>query len=117
MENKLFHSDVYIPSRLLALCPTGKVEVTYGFHAQRSAKTDRYGEILLPASLFLSRESVIEIETENGRIVKVLYRLPYSKKYNLCVAFIPGQNFVKTVWLNSTTDNHQTLDISKYSVL
>ncbi len=80
-------------------------------------KTDRYGEFEYPKFIKVCPESVIEVETDsNGKIIKILVRLEYNDKFDLCLAIIPieKQARIKTGWLNSRSDNHRTLDITKY---
>ena len=65
---------------------------------------------------------IIEAEVINGRIVKIVTRLPNrkAKDEDICAAILleHGEYFdvarVKTVWANMSYDNHKTIDKSKY---
>lgn len=116
METKLYHKDLGIPESILSRCP-GRLTITpiYSEHAHKAAGVDRYGKINLPAKLEIANARIIEIETCNDEIVKIVYRLTYTNTHELCVAIIPGSWLVKTLWLNCKTDKHFTLDKAKYT--
>lgn len=65
---------------------------------------------------------IIEAEVIDGRIVKIVTRLPNrkAKDEDICAAILleHGEYFdvamVKTVWANMSCDNHATIDKSKY---
>lgn len=57
----------------------------------------------------------VEVEKKlDGKIVvsKYVVRIPYDKDRDISVS-IRG-NMIVTAWLNFITDNHHTLDLSKY---
>jgi hypothetical protein len=112
--NKKYHKEVFMPKAVHQFCPVGDIRVEYSKHAINAAETDRYGQILLPFNLKLEKSQIIEVELENNRVTKVLYRLPYTSRFDLMVALIPSTFLVKTVWLNDRTDKHFTLDKSEY---
>jgi hypothetical protein len=90
------------------------IHPVYSQHAL-NAKSDRYGTIELPETITFSGENVFEVEIENNRVTKMAVRLPYKNDCDLCVVFLMGSGFVKTVWLNKHEDTHKTLNLSKYS--
>lgn len=108
----LFHYKLGLPK--IINTNFGIMELTYGYHALKESTQDRYGLINLPKSIDTSKAKVIEIEADNRYAKKVLYRIPYNEKLDLMLAIIPYKKFVKTVWINEKTDNHLTLDKSKY---
>lgn len=109
----LYHSDIRLPDGFRT--PVSTVAVKYSRHAERAAQNDRYGKIDLPTSLDLSTGKVIEVGVEGGKVVKVLFRFPYTRRCDLCIVLCPGRPaFCKTVWLNERTDKHVSLDRSKY---
>ena len=65
---------------------------------------------------------IIEAEVSDGQIVKIVTRLPNRKAEgeDICAAIVLdyGKYFdvarVKTVWVNMSYDNHNTIDKSKY---
>lgn len=112
----LYHVDVYLPPTFIA--PTHIVAPKYSRHAQDAANTDRYGKMMLPKTVNLAKCQVVEIGIENGKVVKILVRGQYNSDLDLCMVFIPNSGrewFVKTVWFNERTDDHRTLNISKYA--
>lgn len=116
---KTFHRDLGFPDWLSF--PTGMtVALAYSDHALRAAEDDRYGRIRLPKGLDLSRAIVVEATVEENprRVTKLLYRLPGGHGMDLVLVVCPqrGAWFVKTVWLNASDDQHQTLDRSRYAV-
>lgn len=120
-EEKLFHTEIGFPRNFTP--PQGLRKLEYGSHAKREAKNDRYGTIQLPATLNLDEYKLIEIgvTTQNGRnkVEKMLYRGKLDSERDLCIVVIPSGNkhepwFVKTVWVNETSDLHRTLNPKKY---
>ncbi len=65
---------------------------------------------------------IIEAEVIDGRIVKIVTRLPNRKAEDedICAAILLEHDeyfdvaMVKTVWANMSYDNHKTIDKSKY---
>lgn len=113
MKQGLYHKDLEnFPTLNVA---DKNVKPRYTIHAFDSAENDRYGVILLPATINLSKAVIFEIEIgKNDTIEKVCIRMSYNKDYDLCMAIIPDGLVVKTVWLNSVEDSHRTLDTGKY---
>lgn len=112
----LFHSDLGLPKGFVP--PTARVEINYGSHSRAEAMADRYGEIRLPKTLSLSRMKVIEVGVEDGRVSKILFRGRLDETRDLCIVLIPNGNKpwrCKTVWINLNTDQHKTLDKSRYA--
>lgn len=113
MSTLLWHSEIRLPNGFVA--PTGKVELEYTAHAAQACKDDRYGEIRQFKTLNLARFSVVEVETVNGDVTKLVIRGQYNDRYDVVLAVIPGNVYVvKTAWLNSRYDRHATLDARKY---
>ncbi len=114
----LYHNTMGIPFEL-NLPET--LDLHYSKHARRAAENDRYGQIRLKPSLQVANAEVVEIEVcdRTGEPIKVLLRKPYSEDLDICLAIaldsaMDGAFFVKTVWLNESTDNHQTLRRGAY---
>lgn len=114
----LYHSDIFLPDWFVA--PTGRVQVNYGHHAKREALIDRYGKIALPTFVNLRRFRVIEVGVINGRVSKILFRGQLDATRDLCIVLIPNIDNrpwkCKTVWTNVRSDQHRTLDHSRYAV-
>ena len=113
MSNLLWHRDVRLPPKFVA--PVGKVELEYSDHAIVACGNDKNGEIRQFKTLNLARFDVVEVETRDGEVIKIVVRGAYNERYDVVLALVPGEVFrVKTVWLNSKFDSHSTLDIGKY---
>jgi len=112
----LYHFQVGFPKGVENnLKKIGKISnVEYLFHAKKAAMNDRYGIIDLPKTLNLSTSKIIEVEVLNNRVTKIVFRTHYDVKFDLVVVMNLPDLSVRTVWLNSKTDKHRTLDRSKY---
>lgn len=119
---KKYHRDLGFPSNFT---PSPKpIHLTYSRHAEGASHDDRYGTIPKFEKLDPKDADLIEVEIENGKAVKYLYRAPVpgahrGKELDVCLAVMPGETkrdpwFVKTVWFNERDDLHRTLDASKY---
>lgn len=101
-----YHYQIGFPKTLSL--PTGIVRLTYSYHALNK------GVDSLPDVLNTTRARLIEVETDFfGKVLKVVYRVPYNAVYDLVLAVLPN-GFVKTVWLNGKYDNHATLNKNLY---
>jgi hypothetical protein len=94
----------------------GTVMLTYSNHAHHASTSDRLGNIVLPRSLNTNNARCIELEYDNGQVLKLVYRTAYDSTKDLVIVCRPKGNLfvVATVWLNLKTDKHATLDTSKY---
>jgi hypothetical protein len=114
MNTKLYHFKLGLPAD--ARTRFGMLNLSYTGHAIFAAANDLFGAISLPIRLDTRTAEVIEVETGPlGVTVKVVYRISHCSKYDLCLAVIPQSGVVKTVWLNSKTDTHKTLQEWRYS--
>jgi hypothetical protein len=114
MNKLLFHREVYMPPKILALAELN-VAVVSTAHAEKAAE-DRYGRILIPSRVIFSGKNIIEAEVVDKKLTKVLVRLPYDDKRDLLMALSVPEFRVKTVWFNLKSDIHCTLDKSKYDI-
>lgn len=104
---QLFHKDIGIPANLTG--PSVGLQLVYSNHAiDQSIRKD----ITLPS--FLSRYTLVEVEIDRKWIQKWVVRVHYSDQDDLVLVVQPD-GFVRTVWLNSKTDTHKTLDRSQYA--
>lgn len=110
----LYHKDLGFPKNVSL--PQGTFGLTYGHHARQAAASDRYGDVSqdLPATIDTTLATVVELEILDGRIAKIVYRDHFNDELDLVFAIIPGQWFVKTVWVNVKSDPHHTLDRGRY---
>lgn len=112
----IYHKELGFPKVVSTVI--GKTFTTqFSSHAKQSCRNDRYGFIIPPTSISVSMDNIIEIEVEGNTVTKVLIRQKYDSVKDICIAFIPQSRvaFVKTLWLNMTTDKHYTLDETKYN--
>ncbi len=109
---KLYHKDIGLPKNIYI--QEKFIRLKYTPHALKEASSDRYGEIKLPSSITIKRSEVIEVETINNKLNKLVLRITYNETHDLIIVILIKGNKVKTVWLNSKDDIHQTLDESKY---
>lgn len=108
----LFHRDIGFPKNITML--TGILRLSYSNHAKRAAHDDRYGIMELPETLDVTNGTPVEIEVQNGVVVKAVYRAQYDHELDMVIVVQPD-GFVRTVWFNMRSDKHATLDHSKYS--
>lgn len=108
----LYHKSIGFPRGFRH--PTARVGLCYSRHA--AEQCDRR---LVPKlqCVTLSRFDVIEIEVENNRVIKMLIRGTLDMHNDIVLAVMPRNErgwLVKTSWVNAKSDNHSTLDISRY---
>lgn len=119
MTETLYHPEVYLPK-----CnpPRGHVRVSYTGHAKRASQDDRYGYVPTPHILDLTNFRLVELAQEDGRDTKYVMRGPldderdvvYVLRYSIGSRGIRNY-YVVTLWVNLNTDQHRTLDRSKYA--
>lgn len=112
----LYHPDVFVPKWYRR--PTHSVCLEYSAHAKKASRNDRYGIINLPDTINLSDFQVVEFEAKSGEVIKYVVRGEHDRFHDIVIVFNPEPGnigFVKTVWLNQISDQHHTLDRSRYS--
>lgn len=116
----LWHVDKRLPDGFKWV-PRGQRYLAWSKHAERARETDRHGIIPKTKTVDLTGTKIIEVETDDstGKVSKVVFRKNHNRDLDIvyvCIP-IPAKNvwFVKTVWFNRATDNHRTLDLSRYS--
>ena len=109
---KLYHCDLGFPSGLY--WPNGLYPLKFGVHAVQAADHDNIYP--LPAYVDTRKSTPIEIGIEDGKIVKILYRIPLDNRKDLCIVVDTRRPvwYVITVWTNDRTDRHRTLNKSRY---
>lgn len=112
----LFHKEVWIPDELAKPCYVGPLR--YARHAQEAADNEGYGRIPLPRSISPSDATLIEVGFNprveaNGGVTKQVWRKHLDSDRDLVIVITP-EGFVKTVWVNLTTDKHSTLNKARY---
>jgi len=111
----LYHKDLGLPKGFNG--NVGTVRLDYSMHAKQAALNDKYGRIKEFNVLDTSNAQVIEVELVNGQVNKIVYRTEYTKTLDLVIVVMPRGHyfFVKSQWLNLASDDHKTLDVSKYN--
>jgi len=112
LQNGLYHFETGLPLSAESF-KFGTVNLSYTKHARFAALDDRYGPITLPETLNTNISKVIEVQIENGRVSKIVYRTKYSAEYDI-IFVVSNGGMVKTVWLNSVNDTHGTLKAERY---
>lgn len=113
----LFHRDIFIPAGVKNCLPIGRYNLLASNHAKQAATNDRYGSITIPEVITINVADIFEVEVIGNRVTKFVVRTSYNAKHDICVVIVPVTPYegrVKTVWLNSKSDNHKTLDKNKY---
>jgi len=112
----LYHIDIYVPKYVLDAIPKrGTMRLTSSEHALEQAAKKGF---TLPNIIDFSTAEAFEIQTEERyhtrNLTKVVFRTPYDKVYDLCLAINTFKGIIITAWLNERTDNHATLYADKY---
>lgn len=113
---KLYHKNVYMPVELKYKLANVKVDLTWSNHAIHAAQDDRYGQIKLASKIEFTFDDIIEVETKNNQLNKIVVRVSYDKERDVIYALAQG-GVVKTVWINLKGDTHNSLDVSKYETI
>lgn len=113
---RLFHKSQFDQSKLVRhMNPRFRLILTN--HAKREIKEDRFGSFNVPEFIPGSFE-LIEVEQINGKSTKFVLRFSYDNLRDVVIVLREGRKggyyTVVTAWSNLKTDNHNTLDISKY---
>lgn len=124
----LYNIGAYgIPATAETQVACAALELKWSRHALTQLVSDRYGVIKDGSFLSTFRFktegwTLVEAETVNtfrGEIVtKFVVRRAVDSYRSLVLVILPdgpGRGFVKTCWINLNTDNHATLDKSRYS--
>lgn len=122
--NKTYNVAAFgLPVRLLNAVrklADGALPLKYSRHSMREALNDRYG--MLPVYAFPlaflpgAGWQVVEIEANPaGQLVKFVIRRNVDCDTRSLVLVVLADGTVKTLWTNLASDQHATLDISKFS--
>lgn len=108
--NGLYHRSVYLPDEIGLSIPQFVRQVTWSLHAQEKAKQANVK--YLPRHF--PYPQVIEVEVQDRKVIKAVYRHEFSQSYDITFPLILGLNFAKTVWFCRTNDEHETLYKERY---
>jgi len=113
LQEVLYHRDIGFPKSLKM--KSVSCVLKYSNHALK--QSHRHGsKIKLPKSVQINPEDIVELGMINRKPSKILIRKSYSVKDDLILVISTDNNVVRTVWLNDKNDQHNTLDMSKYTV-
>lgn len=120
MYNGTYNKAVSWNSEIDSLISTklsNRYIITCGHHARQ-----RIIENGLPKGIYKTclYGDVVEVEFIDGAVHKIITRVPHrTLPYDICsaVMFEDDKAFVKTVWLNSNTDNHSTIRKENYQLV
>lgn len=109
----LYHYQIGFPKDLEIKPEFG---LKYSTHAKMEMLRDRNGTIERVPKNFIPRtDKVIEVETDSlHRPTKIVFRHHYDGIFDVVVVMQLPDKVVRTVWLNSRSDHHRTLDRSHY---
>jgi DNA polymerase/3'-5' exonuclease PolX len=95
----------------------GTIPLKYTRHAVEASQNDKYGPIKLPGALDTGAAKCIEVYLDGGRVQKLVYRMPQLGPCDLVLVVVPdgGAFKVLTVWKNLKSDQHETLQVGKYT--
>lgn len=102
---------------LISIKLSNRYIITCGHHARQRIAENGLSPKVYKASLY---GEVVEVEFVDGAVHKIITRLPHrTLPYDICsaVMFNGSEAFVKTVWLNSSTDNHRTIRKENYKLV
>lgn len=105
---KLFHREVHMPEALLNQIVGKEIKFSFSYHARSECRNDRYGFIIPPTSVKIEAAKVVELESTDGKVSKVTYRQALDGNRDIVLVFMPN-GFVKTLWVNLSSDKHYTL--------
>lgn len=114
--SKVYNVAVWMPEHLISQVKCDKpYRMIYTEHAKRAANTDKYGRIPLPNQVMFSRSDIVELTTENGKVAKIVIRLPYTNDINLVYVLrlmdsSQSKLLCVTCWINKSSDKHVTLN-------
>ena len=117
MKN-IYHKELGFPKEVQNLF--GKTfSLSFSTHAKAACRNDRYGFIIPPTAITITPNNLFEAELEGANITKLAIRQKHTADKDISVVIIPEglKGFVKTLWLNLSSDTHLTLDKSKYSAI
>ena len=114
----LYNVATGIPKYVKGSVPTGIKEIKYSRHAENRFY-DKNGHIQPPQFLNFAECALVEVTMIGNVVDKVVLRKGYNETHDLVAVVIPTSHkkvwFAKTVWLNHKTDNHSTLDKSRFN--
>jgi hypothetical protein len=120
--NKTYNIATGVPGDLLAQVDSLKLDLTWSRHAKEEAVHDKYGVLPVgsyPKQILVREWQVVEVEAANGYtpVKLVVRRAADAKRSLVLVLLLDGRTtaIVKTTWSNLNSDNHKTLDKTRFA--
>ena len=110
----IYNRQVHLPDNVLNLVPTGVFRLKYSRHATDECYRDKK-PIPMFRTITVDKNRVVEVYVESGNLVKFVFRMSFSKDYDVVFVLAKSNNnlFVITNWLNRVNDYHCTLHTSR----
>lgn len=117
-----YHKDIYFRPQdlkklaLLNTCNNSK-NFTWDNHAREAIYKridDKKYFYMWLRSIALDTSNIIEYTLRDNEIQKVLYRLPYDNKKDICISISKTKHII-TIWFNNRGDLHNTLNKKEYA--
>lgn len=109
-----YHKEIYWPA-FIVVPHVLKLEGLYATNHVRERFEGRAAAIgSIPKNLYPSREDIIECTIEDGKYTAILFRVPCTRTQDAVYVVNPSTRRILTVWLNSKSDQHPTLDKTLY---
>lgn len=116
--NMKYHKSIGFPTTLKK--PIGTYKVGYSKHAIERMQERCINPMReMPGFVRVTKNNIIEMETtDNIKAQTVVVRMQHNKKKNLILVLEPSAAIamVITFWINDKTDDHKTIDKSKYNI-
>lgn len=115
-DETLYHKEIGFPEDINM--PPGfspVVDLKYGSHAREEAMADKYGQMKLPHRVDVRKGEIFEVGVVNNTVTKLVARFSYDQTRDIIIVISTRDGFVRTVWFNLKSDQHKTLDRSKYA--
>lgn len=72
--------------------------------------------LFLKDTIAFNYEDIFEYYTEDGKVIKVVYRVHFDAYDDIIVVLTRNKTIV-TAWINKKNDNHKTLDTKQYTTV
>jgi hypothetical protein len=116
MKDGLYNAAIRLPEGAAAIWAQA-LRLNYSNHAKQAAGDDRYGRVPLFEEIAFEPSDIVEVLVEAGQPVKAVARFPLEDGRDVVYVLSRpdcGITFVRTLWVNLGSDNHATLDRSKF---
>lgn len=115
----IYHKEIGFPKSLLMPIEI-VVALRYTNHAKERIERNNYKLIVIPHFVKVTSDNIIEgYTTDTINLEKIIVRIPYDRNRDIVLVLQPEFDKFKakviTFWLNHKSDNHPSLDKTKYT--